>query len=264
CELVRGGFAYFLDKINGKPNTYINPDLGEFIYQYSDDLPFVFALIFFYIGFRLIHQRDFITLISPDSRFSWSLFFKGFAWVLILVIIESIYLIFGSSDYQFSLNQNFIILALGSLFLVSLQTSVEEIVFRGYLLQGLNLIFKIPIIAVLITSILFSLAHSLGSESYLEYGPTFLISALILGIFLADITLITDRLELAMGIHAANNLYDTLISSKNIPENISLFLYNERNPYLVLLATFLAVILFLLIFYRYQISRLSILFKKLS
>ncbi|NES87330.1 MAG: hypothetical protein F6K10_41785, partial [Moorea sp. SIO2B7] len=41
-ELVRGGFAYFLDKINGKPNTYINPDLGEFIYQYSDDLPFVF------------------------------------------------------------------------------------------------------------------------------------------------------------------------------------------------------------------------------
>ena len=94
--------------------------------------------------------------------------------------------------------------------MIPIQTSVEELIFRGYLMQGLGTLFKNRWGPLLSTSIIFGLLHlwnpeidKLGLELIWYYIGT--------GIFLGIITLMDDGMELALGFHAANNLVTALL-----------------------------------------------------
>ncbi|MEX0269257.1 lysostaphin resistance A-like protein [Leptolyngbyaceae cyanobacterium UHCC 1019] len=99
-----------------------------------------------------------------------------------------------------------------ALVLTPLQTSTEELLFRGYFLQAVGQLIKQPVILVIATSLPFAMAHFSNSEmnrgslwTGLTYG--------VLSLFLAAVTLKDNRLELALGIHAANNLFMLLIAN---------------------------------------------------
>ncbi|MBM0741445.1 CPBP family intramembrane metalloprotease [Phormidium sp. CLA17] len=97
-----------------------------------------------------------------------------------------------------------------ALILTPLQTSTEELLFRGYFLQSVGQLIKPPVVLAIATSLPFAMAHFGNSEmnrgslwTGLTYG--------VLSLFLAAVTLKDNRLELALGIHAANNLFILLI-----------------------------------------------------
>ena len=104
----------------------------------------------------------------------------------------------------------FAILAVISIVLVPIQTSCEEYLFRGYLMQGLGLACKNKWMPLLITSVLFGVLHSANPEVE-KIGLILMVYYIGTGLFLGIITLMDEGLELALGFHAANNLVTVLL-----------------------------------------------------
>jgi hypothetical protein len=93
---------------------------------------------------------------------------------------------------------------------IPLQTSLEEVVFRGYLMQGFGNLFRNRWAPLLLTSIIFGSLHLANPEvGKLGYGV--MIFYIGTGLFLGIVTLMDDGLELAIGWHAANNLVAALL-----------------------------------------------------
>lgn len=104
----------------------------------------------------------------------------------------------------------FAILFIISILLVPLQTSFEEFLFRGYLMQGLGVITKNRWFPLIITSLVFGGLH-LSNPEVTQFGPWIMVYYIGTGLFLGILTLMDDGLELALGFHAANNLIQILL-----------------------------------------------------
>ena len=96
------------------------------------------------------------------------------------------------------------------IFLIPIQTSWEEYVFRGYLMQGFATLFRSRWGALLLTSFVFGSLHLFNPEvEKLGYGV--MIYYIGTGLFLGILTLMDEGIELALGFHAANNLTTALL-----------------------------------------------------
>lgn len=96
------------------------------------------------------------------------------------------------------------------------QTTAEELVFRGYLMQALAARFRSPAVWWLVPAGLFGLLH----WNPAEFGPNAwlaVLSAAATGLVLADVTARTGNLSLAMGLHFANNVSALLVVSLPSP-----------------------------------------------
>lgn len=91
-----------------------------------------------------------------------------------------------------------------------MQTSFEELLFRGQILQGLSLGTHKRFIGFVVSSVLFGLMHAANPEVE-KIGPFIMIYYIGTGLFLGLITLLDDGMELALGFHAANNLVGALL-----------------------------------------------------
>ena len=101
-------------------------------------------------------------------------------------------------------------LALIAILLIPLQTSFEEYLFRGHMMQGLGILFRNRWMPLLLTSVIFGLMH-LGNPEVEKLGYGIMIFYIGTGFFLGIITLMDEGLELALGFHAANNLVTALL-----------------------------------------------------
>ncbi len=211
--------SYFLEIILNNPLVTI-AILG---------VTYVISLIFLYIGVRFIHQRKFITLINTDFQFSWRKLIKGgVIWIVLLTIGTILTLLFDPSSLKITFNASaFSILLIVSLLVFPIQASFEELFFRGYLMQGFGLLSKKPWIPLLITSVIFALLHYFNAGTTLV-SIDMILQAFIVGLMLGIITLGENRLETAMGVHIANNLFVCLIANNptGFTENLpSIFTY---------------------------------------
>jgi membrane protease YdiL (CAAX protease family) len=130
--------------------------------------------------------------------------------ILVLSLLSVVDYVFHSNDYQFvftewSLGQ-FATMLLLSIMLIPIQTAAEEIFFRGYLLQGFGRKIKNPYILSFVIGVLFTLPH-LGNPEVAKGLLPAAIGYFIYGFLFSLITLWSNGLELAMGIHCANNLF---------------------------------------------------------
>lgn len=101
-------------------------------------------------------------------------------------------------------------LALAAFVLVPFQASAEELVFRGYLLQGLAASARHPLVWAVLPSVGFGLLHldaSLGADMSLAYA----ISTTLFGLWACYLTWRTGRLALAIGVHIMNNWIALLV-----------------------------------------------------
>lgn len=171
--------------------------------------PFAVGLIVACWLFRWLHKRNYREVINGTQRIRWGrFFFAASLWGLISLSILLLSLV--TQPDNFSLNFNlvpFLFLVLISFSLVPLQATLEEILFRGYLAQGVASWTKSRWWVLIIPSTLFASIH-IANPEVAEYGfwmamPLYLILGLILGL----ISILDDGIELAMGIHAINNLY---------------------------------------------------------
>lgn len=174
-------------------------------------LPFIFSLIAVVISVRFLHKRPAISVFTARSNFDWKRFFTAF---LIWGSVMGIFLagmIATNKNITWNYNPGtFIPLLLISLFLIPLQTTCEEVLFRGYIFQGIGHMYKKGWLAVLITGLLFGLLHSANPEVG-QLGKIVMVYYIGTGIFLGLIALMDDGLELSMGYHAVNNIFAALI-----------------------------------------------------
>ena len=94
--------------------------------------------------------------------------------------------------------------------LIPIQTSLEEYIFRGYLMQGFGTLFRNRWAPLVMTSLIFGSLHIFNPEvEKLGYG--LLVYYIGTGLFLGILTLMDQGIELAVGFHAANNLLTALL-----------------------------------------------------
>jgi membrane protease YdiL (CAAX protease family) len=167
-------------------------------------ISYTLSYLFFYICLRFIHHKHLLNVINTVSGVRWNLLFKGLIlWALILFIFSLPDLIINPGSYQITYNSgNFLILLVICLLVFPLQASFEEILFRGYLMQGFSLISKKPWIPLLITSVLFGIVHFFNGTS-LASDLSIVASTFVVGMMLGILTLADNGIESAMGVHIA-------------------------------------------------------------
>ncbi len=192
---------------------------------------FAIGLYALFFAIKKYHKRERITVITSRKKLDWNRILFAFSIGFILVTLEVLISVFFYKD-EFTWNFQpipFLILVFISFFLLPLQTSYEEIVYRGYLMQGLGTWFKQPWVAWLITSSVFGLLHFANPEvEKLGMGmmPFYIAPGLLWGL----ITLLDEGTELALGLHAANNVGASIFitSSWDVFQTNALWIYTAE------------------------------------
>jgi membrane protease YdiL (CAAX protease family) len=175
-------------------------------------LPFAVVLPFIYLVVTRLHQRSFLSLITSRDRVDYKkILFSFFLWGTVSALMVIFDYMMSPEDYVWNFKPlTFLILLLISVVMIPLQTSMEELIFRGYLMQGFGVLFKNRWMPLLITSILFGLLHIWNPEID-KLGIHLIWYYIGTGLFLGVITLMDEGIELALGFHAANNLVTALL-----------------------------------------------------
>ncbi len=175
-------------------------------------LPFVGGLLALLLAVKYLHNQSFKHLTTTRKKIDWKRFwFIFFLWGIVSSSFVLIDYYFTPEDYVLNFKlQPFIILSIIAIALVPLQTSFEEYLFRGYLMQGIGIIAKNKWIPLLITSLVFGLLHIANPEVE-KLGYVIMIYYIGTGLMLGIITLMDEGMELALGFHAANNLFTALL-----------------------------------------------------
>ncbi len=172
-----------------------------------------FALVFgaIFLVNKGLHKLTARELLTSRDKVDWKRIGFGF---LSVVAVSSVMLLltyfYDPESIQWNFKpKSFAVLFVISIVMVPMQTSAEELFFRGYLMQGLGRIFPKRIIPFVVTSSLFGLLHFANPEVD-KLGQMIMVSYLATGFFLGAITLVDEGLELALGFHAGNNLFLSL------------------------------------------------------
>ncbi len=241
------------------PETKLNSQTLQFegvdtLLQYLVlNFSFVCFLIGLYITVCFIHHRNFITLITPQNKVNRYRVIQGIgAWIFIVAlfsVIDCYFISVGNYKLTFNIGKFLIFLPI-ALILTPVQASVEELFFRGYLMQGIGLKTRKPTISILVTSLLFMLFHLLNPE--VKTGVLLLaVYYFLLAVFLAVVTVKENSLELAIGVHIGNNLFNVLFAnySNSALSAPSIFTIQNFDPISNLISSLLFCLLFYLFFF---------------
>ncbi|MES2587561.1 MAG: CPBP family intramembrane glutamic endopeptidase [Bacteroidota bacterium] len=203
-----------------KKSSFETEDLisffGKNVFFLLQLFPFLIALISLLFCVKFIHKQNIKVLFTQKLRFNFKHFLVSFLlWggILFLIFLAQFFLFKKPIKWNFDFN-HFWLLCIISFIFVSIQTLFEEVLFRGFLLQGFLISFPKKWMAILASSLLFALMHFNNPEIKI-FGSWILVYYLITAIFLASITLLGKGIELAFGFHLVNNLFGTLILTNN-------------------------------------------------
>ncbi len=195
--------------------------------------PFIIGLVVFILLVKPLNHKSLKTIINGTNSFRWNRFFiSGIVWVIISAVYLFVYM--KAVPSNFTLNNvtgTLIPLILISVFIVPFQAAFEEIIFRGYLMQGFTVLFRNRLFPLIITSVLFGLMHSLNPEvrefGFLTMMPQYILFGLIFGL----ITILDDGIEATIGAHAANNAFLCIMVTNKASALQTPALYEQINVY---------------------------------
>jgi len=200
------------DSLQGMDQTkmlsLLEPNLNLFLMLLS----FAVGLLGLLLVVKYLHKQSITSLTTSRKRIDWKRFWLiFFVWGIIsssMVLVQYV-----MSPENFVLNFKlvpFLILCVIAIIFVPLQTSFEEYLFRGYLMQGIGVIVKNKWVPLLTTSLVFGLLHIANPEVD-KLGYVIMIYYIGTGLFLGIMTLMDEGMELSLGFHAANNLFTALL-----------------------------------------------------
>ena len=208
---------------------YIEPGLGQSIMYQIEGGRTIFATFTMlgliatmipalWLVLRVLHKRPLRTLLGPSGRINWRLWKSAAAIILVLAAIDAIATYVSTDLVQQMPLIKWLSWLAPALLLLFLQTTAEEMVFRGYLQQQLAARFKSRWIWWVLPSAIFGIAHfnpgQFGANAWIVVAITTL-----MGLILADVTARFGSLSPAMGLHFANNLVVMLFM--NTPGQLS-------------------------------------------
>jgi membrane protease YdiL (CAAX protease family) len=175
-------------------------------------ISFVFAIIGVFAVNKYLHQQSLLTIISSRKKVDWNRIWVSFLLWTAITIISTLALYYSSpQDFVVQFQPiPFLILAVIAVLMIPIQTTCEELVFRGYLMQGFANLSMNKWFPLLMTSLIFGTMHIFNPEVS-KVGYIILVYYIGTGLFLGIITLMDDGMELAIGFHAANNLIGALL-----------------------------------------------------
>lgn len=184
------------------------------------------ALVLF---FKPIHKADPAVLVSAVDKIRIKRFLPGFlVSFLILSIQTAVSLATNSEGARINtLTTEFLYYFLLLLPMVFLQITSEELIFRSYLLQAVSAYSRKTWLPVLVSSLVFGVMH-VGDPTSAEAIPTFL-TLFVTGLVLSIVTVLDNGIEMAVGIHFANNL--VAMSLSDTFNNPSLIDYGQSQEF---------------------------------
>jgi membrane protease YdiL (CAAX protease family) len=205
-ETMVGGKAYPSD--NDAVMQFFEPNLTLFLILIS----FVFTLVGVYFVVKYLHNQTMLSITTSRKKMDWSRFFYAFSiWAIFTIVSTVLFYLVSPEDFIINFKPiPFAILVIIGTLLIPIQTSTEEYVFRGYLMQGFANLAKNKWFPLLMTSIIFGGMH-LSNPEVTKMGNIVFVYYIGTGLFLGIITLMDEGMELALGFHAANNLVSALL-----------------------------------------------------
>jgi uncharacterized protein len=216
---------------------------------------FLMFLLAIFISVRFIHGRPFRSLVTPGRKINWKRLSFGFTfWFVTACLVSLFEAILYPNRYTVSFNPlPFLVFFSFAIFLIPIQAACEELFFRGYLMQGVGLHIRGLIILPLISGIIFGALH-LWNPEMTETNGSWLLAAsyLLIGWFAALITLLDGGLELALGLHVANNLYTALVANYTVSAlpSESVFTVNVIDPVFGLISLCIGLVIFYLLAFQ--------------
>ncbi len=232
-------------------------------------IPFVVAFFVLVFMIKAFHKRTWKETINGTNRLRWGHFFWGGAafWLILSLVSLGIQYFISPEDLEFQFNLSaFIPLLIISLLFLPVQTGYEELAFRGYMAQGVGALTKNRWLVLLIPSILFGLMHAANPEVK-EFGFWIMIPQYcMMGAMLGLVSILDDGIEMAMGVHAANNIFASLFitHSSSVFQTPAIFMAKVVNPEGGLIEITIATILLVAFFYKKYNWNFSVLNKKIE
>ena len=196
-----------------------NSEIQQIFAYIVSNWVFVIGLIGILISARIFHKKRLSRFITSRKNIDYDKIFLAIIIGLIFMTYEIFILdptafeniIFNSPSIEI-----FILLLLFVIVLTPIQCAFEEILFRGYLLQGLSLKIKNIFILCFINGTIFMLPH-LGNPEPWEYGLSgYIFQMILIGAFYSFIVIKDNGSEITIGLHAINNMFIFLILSTEV------------------------------------------------
>ncbi len=267
--LRSGSDPSVFSQLGANPNDFsvlgLDPNLGLIMMLF----PFIAGLLAFIILINPLHNRTLKVTINGTGNIRWSRFFSSaFIWLILSVLYLFLYLRFDPANFHINNSgTSLIFLSVVSILFIPFQATFEEILFRGYLMQGFASVVRNRWFPLIMTSILFGLMHAFNPEvnefGFLTMMPQYVGFGLIFGI----ITILDDGIEAAMGAHTANNIFLCIMVTNESSALQTTALYEQYriHPWVEFAALILTGIIFILVLKKiFRWGSLSLIFKRIQ
>lgn len=187
---------------------FLEPNFTLFLLLFS--FVFVFGGIYFVL--RNLHHQSLLSIITSRASIDWKRVGFSFSiWAAFTIGSTTVFYVLHPEDFvlQFQGVPFLILFAIG-LVLFPFQIGSEELIFRGYLMQGFGNLAHNRWFPLLMTSLIFGLLHIANPEVD-KMGYSILIYYIGTGLFLGICTLMDEGMELALGFHFANNFIGAVL-----------------------------------------------------
>ncbi|SNR61477.1 CPBP family intramembrane glutamic endopeptidase [Lutibacter flavus] len=211
------GTAYFYsdgldDFITSAQDNFMSVGMDSNLYLLLMIITFLGGLLALFLGIKTIHKRKITTVLTSRKKIDWNRVLYAFSiWAIVGIVMTAVAYYMAPEDYEWNFKPvSFFILVIVSFLFLPIQTSMEEVLFRGYLMQGFGTWFKKGFVALILTSVIFGLLHGLNPEVE-KLGWITMVYYIGTGLVLGIFTLMDEGTELALGFHAANNIIAAIL-----------------------------------------------------
>jgi uncharacterized protein len=225
-------------------------------------ITYVFGILGIWISAKTIHKRSLISFITPYQKINWKRVFFGFiVFFALLSISQIVDFIFFPEDYKWNDfdASRFIWLLVAAIFLVPIQTTSEELFFRGFLLQWIGKLVKQPVLLSIIVGFIFGALH-FGNPEMSNSAFWAGLDYVFTGFIWSYIAIRTNSAEFTIGAHAANNMFLCIFLTyeNSLFENLpSLFVLTNVNGMLSTIYSIIISTLFFIIVIRYHNKKID-------
>lgn len=198
----------------GAESSFMDIGMNSSLFLFLMIFSFMIGLLALFLCVKYLHKKKFVSIVTSRDKIDWKRVFYAFAlWGSISVFFIFIGIYLSPEDYTWNFKPiPFFALLFVSLVFLPFQTSFEELVFRGYLMQGFGTLVKNRWFPLLSTSLIFGLLHGMNPEVE-RLGYILMVFYIGTGLLYGITTLMDEGTELALGLHASNNIVAAFLVS---------------------------------------------------
>ncbi|MDI1304892.1 MAG: CPBP family intramembrane metalloprotease [bacterium] len=207
---------YYDTLVKGKPYPTSNDDIMRFfepnLTLFLILISFVFVMLGIFFVVRFLHNQTMLSITTARAKIDWKRVLFSFSiWAIFTILSTLAFYFTNPTDFVINFKPiPFAILVIIGTILIPIQTSTEEYIFRGYLMQGFGNLAKNKWFPLIMTSVIFGAMH-ISNPEVSKMGNIIMVYYIGTGLLLGIITLMDEGMELALGFHAANNLVSALL-----------------------------------------------------